>query len=86
MGTPDDLKADEEAFIASVRASKQRMAGWPDWKRQAAAATRVSETPRTGWGRRAPPPADEAKAAARAEAEALAAKILAQADSEPGDG
>lgn len=42
----DDLKADEQAFLQSVRASKRRMEDWPDWKKQAAAATRVSETPR----------------------------------------
>ena len=45
MASADDLKADELAFLASVKASRERMEDWPDWKKEAAAATRVSETP-----------------------------------------
>lgn len=43
MNTPSDRKADELAFRRGVEASRERMERWPDWKRQAAAAMRVSE-------------------------------------------
>lgn len=43
MTTPDERKAEEQAFCQGVEASRQRMEHWPEWKRQAAAAMRVSE-------------------------------------------